>query len=123
MITFIVLVSIAAYFFIGGVIGRIQYVRVRRNCPEWQSEQETGRRSSYSFERCEPDDHPSAFLLGAFWPVGFPFVLGMQVGDYIASSDERKEAKRKKLQEDYDKAVEMLKDLNVDWDVLRGNDR
>lgn len=122
MTTLITLSAIFFYFVLAGLFGRYAYVKVRNDCLLYLKEKKTGERSNYSFERCEAADHPTPFFMGAFWPLAAPMIIGMWIGDYWAEAPARREQKRKKLQEDYEKAKEMLKDLNVDWDLLRSHD-
>lgn len=102
----IVIVSIAAYIFVGSVIGCGLYAHNVDAC-------EKCSRDAY----CGDDHVMTAIMLGGFWP-GLIFVAplfaGAHIGFYFGESAQRKRAKIEKDKADYDEAVKLLREAGIE---------
>lgn len=110
MTAFWVVFGIASYLVFGGIVGAISLAKARSNCPLWKKTQEARRTGKYlpSYEQCEFDDHVSPFFIGALWPLAFPAILGVGIGSWLASREDRAESREKQKQADHERKMAEL---------------
>lgn len=112
MEAFIVCTIIAAYMFVGGIIGRIILDNDRRKCPQWPAtkawREGKGSKPTYSSDRCDTDDHLTGFFAGLFWPLALPMFAGMWVGQFFSNTEERENRKDQRAEREFERRLELL---------------
>lgn len=121
--TLIVLSIIAAYTIVGGICGALFYRwRVDKSCKKCERERsQKPSERRYSSDYCTEFHEGPAAVIGVFWPLALPLLVGVGIGHYWADGGKRAEAKAAKERKEYEQARKIIKDAGLEWPEMPGD--